>query len=306
MSQFRPGEVWSEREDGDWEACVATAYAMALLYGGVIMPAPYTQAERERLEVRADEPQDLNATDARALEVYGAKLRPASVTSSLSAFLGRPGMGFTATGTGSPIYDPAGTYTHEVMMVGKTATTLTVYDPLAPPGAAPVDRSVSQMAVWATHGLGPNDVREIRQGELAGEEMNPNTQIPIATGRAFGPASVYANEDRSLKLFDMDSGEDMDPVGVYAWPANETDSAGKVSLAPIRVDLIGAGGEDLRVGYIGIDRLTLHEPEPPEPAPPAEDYQAGYEAASQAWADWLSQRPTSPAEDWLEQAPTEP
>jgi hypothetical protein len=306
-SGWRSGEVWTERESGDWEACVATSYAMTLLYGGVSMGAPYTQAERERLEVVADEPQDLSTTDGQARAVYGAVLRGPSTTDR-QAFLNRAGVGYCLTGVGSPLGYQPGTFLHEVMAVGRGDGSVAVYDPLAPAGYGPSTMSVSTLAGWLT-GLGPNDAREIRSGEI-GDEVNPNTQIPVATGRGFGPASVYANEQRSVKLFDLDSSEVMDPVGVYSWPASPTDAAGKVSLAAIRVDLIGAGGEDLRVGYLGIDRLTLHQPEPAPEPPPNGDYDTGYrdgQAAEAArWSGWLGARPVGELESWAATAPRDP
>jgi hypothetical protein len=174
MSQFNPMLVWTEREgdiagtpayEGDWEACVATSYAMGLLYGGVTMPAPYTQAERERLEAVYDEPQDLATSDIKAIQVYGKKLRPPSVTTSKAAFLARPGMGFCLTGTGSPVGAQIGTFMHEVFAVAQSTTVVRVYDPLRAPGSQPTDMTVTALATWMK-GVGSNDVREIRKDEF--------------------------------------------------------------------------------------------------------------------------------------------
>jgi hypothetical protein len=174
-------EVWTEREgdipgtpmnEGDFEACVATSYAMGLLYGGVTMPAPYTQAERERLEVVSREPQDLPATDVKALEVHGHRLRGPSVTSSNAAFLARPGLGFCLTGVGSPVGAQAGSFTHEVFAVALPSGNVRVYDPLQPAGFQPTDKSVSDMAAWMK-GVGARQVREIGKDEFTGgDDMN--------------------------------------------------------------------------------------------------------------------------------------
>jgi hypothetical protein len=179
VSQWQPGRVWTQREldipstplkdESDFEACVATSYAMGLLYGGVTMPAPYTQAERERLEVVFREPQDLSASDAKALEVYGHRLRGPSVTSSKAAFLARPGLGFCLTGVGSPVGAQAGTFTHEVFAVAQSTTTVRVYDPLLSATTRPKDRSVRDLAAWMK-GVGANQVREVRKDELAGAD----------------------------------------------------------------------------------------------------------------------------------------
>jgi hypothetical protein len=171
-------EVWTEREgdiagtpqdEGDFEACVATSYAMGLLYGGVIMPAPYTQPERERLEVVANEPQDLAASDEKALEVHGHRLRGPSVTSSKLAFLARPGLGFCLTGVGSPVGAQAGTFTHEVFAVAQSTGNALVYDPLLPAKSGPKPVSLPALAAWMK-GVGPNQVREVKLDELTGAE----------------------------------------------------------------------------------------------------------------------------------------
>lgn len=205
MSQFRVNEVWTEREgdipgtpqnESDWEACVATAYSMALLYGGVSMAAPYTQAQRELIEyygAPADRDQDLTLSDTKSREVYGVALRGPSVTSSKAAFLARPGLGFCLTGIGSPAGAQAGTFMHEVFAICvPDGRSLAVFDPLLPAGAVPVNRSIARMAVWMK-GLGANDVREVAKGELAaGDAMIENlhglpngSSVQIVPGRPY-------------------------------------------------------------------------------------------------------------------------
>jgi hypothetical protein len=179
MSVFRPDVVWSERETGDFEACVAASYAMGLAYGGVPMAAPYTQAERERLEVVTNEPQDLNTTDTKALAVYGVKLRLPSV-GTVSAFLSRPGIGACLTGIGSPGGFQAGTFTHEVFVVVESSTSVLLYDPLAPIGSAPKRVTVAKMVAWA-QGVRPNDAREVRKDEFGGKAVPLITNVqPVA------------------------------------------------------------------------------------------------------------------------------
>ena len=175
MSQFREMEVWTEREgdipgtpknEGDFEACVATSYAMGLLYGGVSMPNPYSQAERERLEVVSREPQDLPACDIKAIEIYGHRLREPSVTTK-PAFLARPGLGFCLTGVGSPVGAQAGSFTHEVFAVALPSGSIRVYDPLRPAGSQPTDMTVSALAAWMK-GVRAHQVREIKKDEFTG------------------------------------------------------------------------------------------------------------------------------------------
>lgn len=184
MSQFREMEVWTEREgdnpatpnvnEGDWEACVATAYEMGLLFGGVTMAAPYTQAEREKLEAVYDTSQDLSISDGMARAVYGHALRGPTVTSSKAAFLARPGLGFCLTGVGSPVGAQAGTFMHEVFGYARSTTVVRVYDPLRPAGSQPTDMTVAAMAAWMK-GVGPNDVREVARDEFGVTDTTTTT-----------------------------------------------------------------------------------------------------------------------------------
>jgi hypothetical protein len=184
VSQWNPNIVWTEREVGDWEACVATSYAMGLLYGGVTMRAPYTQAQRELLEVTADAPQDLNTTDARARQLFSRTLLLPSVTTSETAFLARPGMGFCLTGVGSPVGAQAGTFTHEVFGVAMSTSVIRVYDPLLPPGAAPIDRSVAHMTAWM-NGIASHQVREIRKDYFVADRTVTATPFIGADGKPY-------------------------------------------------------------------------------------------------------------------------
>src|SRR3970040_18465 len=74
--------VWTEREVGDWEACVITSGLMAIMYGGYTkFPlGAYTQAEREALEIIPDEPTNYAGLDKVFPARYGIKLRPLSTS----------------------------------------------------------------------------------------------------------------------------------------------------------------------------------------------------------------------------------
>lgn len=169
-------QVWTEREgdipgtainEGDWEACVATAYSMALLYGGVKMAAPYTQAQRELLEyygAAADRSQDLNLTDIKSMQVYGVKLRGATPGLTAAAALGRPGIGMCLTTNGSPGGFGTG-FIHEVFWVGVSATAGLLYDPLAPAGSQPQSRTIAYIVPFI-RGLADHQVREVKQWEF--------------------------------------------------------------------------------------------------------------------------------------------
>lgn len=169
-------KVWTEREgdipgtimnEGDWEACVATAYSMALLYGGVKMAQPYTQYQRELIEyygAAADRDQNLDLTDIKSIQVYGVKLRLPSVWSNAAA-LARPGVGMCLTGTGSPGGYATGTFGHEVFWIATSTTAGLLYDPLAPAGSAPLVKSVATMAAWARP-LSATNSREVKAWEF--------------------------------------------------------------------------------------------------------------------------------------------
>lgn len=172
--------VWSEREAGDWEACVVTAYSMGLLYGGVRMAAPYTQAQRELLEAVPDEPQNLTTTDAMSLKVYGVKLRPFS-TGTVADAVTRVGVGICLTGSGSPgtQWQPGFTGGHEIFYVPTSATVGLLYDPLAPNKSNPEVIAASRIVGWARSPT-VGAAREVKQWEFgpppATEEINVITR----------------------------------------------------------------------------------------------------------------------------------
>ena len=160
-------KTWTEREAGDWEACVVTAYAMGLIHGGVKMAAPYTQAEREKLEAVKDSPQDLLTTDAMSHQVYGVSLRKVSTT-TLAGAVSRPNIGLVLTGRGSPgtQWQPGFVGLHEVFYVPTSANSGYLGDPLAT-NLRPFELiAASKILGWAT-GIGSNQAREVRFDEFA-------------------------------------------------------------------------------------------------------------------------------------------
>jgi hypothetical protein len=193
--------VWTERESGDWEACVITAYLMGLLYGGAPIPDPYTQAEREALEVAADEPQDFDTTDTRAQARYGVQLRKLS-TDTIAYAVTRIGVGLVMAGYGGLLI-PTGAPIHAVFYVPATAIAGWLFDPLAPDRSAPVSIAASRMVAWSK-GAGPNDVREVREDEFvpdADVQVRPYptprtwlTKGGVLVGRRLDPAPLVASQ----------------------------------------------------------------------------------------------------------------
>jgi hypothetical protein len=237
MSDWRENEVWSEREVGDFEACVATSYAMGLLYGGVDMAQPYTQAERERLEVTFNEPQNLPTTDTKAQAVYGAKLRPPAAGISKTAFLARPGVGYCLTGTGSPLGLQPGTFIHEVFGVALTREKVMVYDPLARPGSPPAPMTVTALAAWMK-GVADHQVREIRKDELTDMSRRPGSKgagAPIGTF-TMRPGHSLINPTNTAQVFPQPAGGTFDVIAVLDLKTFEGQSIDIDGHSPARND----------------------------------------------------------------------
>lgn len=156
-----PNKVWTERETGDWEACVAASYAMGLLHGGIKMAAPYTQGEREKLEKVKDEPQNFLVTDAMSQAVYGHKLRP--VTIPISQAVMRINVGLVLSGKGSPgrQWQAGFTGNHAVFYVPTSSASGYLGDPLAPNMQLFELITSSRIVAWATP-----DAREVKLNEF--------------------------------------------------------------------------------------------------------------------------------------------
>lgn len=289
MSQFNAARVWTEREAGDWEACVATSYSMGLLYGGFVMAAPYTQKQRELLEVVFDESQDLGASDAKSVQVYGVKLRQPSVTSSKIAFLNRPGTGFCLTGTGSPVGAQAGTFTHEIFAICTGLGMMAVYDPLLPEGAQPRTMTVAALAAWV-RGIAPYQAREVRLNEFAG-----GADAVIESLNGYADGTVIRFEHGKQYQFFSYEGANGGRVS-WAWTAPATGNLDVPCEA--RVDLSGEGPAYFLPkiytapsgSHTNAYLPTQYAPTGPVfPAPPATDPDAAKKAAHDAAVDVAKQ-----------------
>lgn len=83
--------------------------------------------------------------------------------------------------------------------------------------------------------------------------VDPRTHIPVAVCDVAGPTTVFG-DSRGLSLL-IGSWVGSTNVGLYARPSAPT-TAGKPSLVPIRIDLKSGPPEDLRVGWVGVDRVA--------------------------------------------------
>ena len=83
--------------------------------------------------------------------------------------------------------------------------------------------------------------------------LDPRQHLPIAVCDVGGPISVYADSGRRVVLIETWPGAQ--DVGLYA-TAKELMDGTKAALVPIRIDLKSGPPEDLRVGWVGIDRVS--------------------------------------------------
>jgi hypothetical protein len=85
------------------------------------------------------------------------------------------------------------------------------------------------------------------------DELDARKHIPVAVCDVAGPISVYGDSGRRTVLIETWPGATK--VGLYATALSPLDGT-KASLVPIRIDLIGPAADDLRVGWVGIDRVS--------------------------------------------------
>jgi len=111
--------------------------------------------------------------------------------------------------------------------------------------------------IWNTHTGRKDDPLSWKTGLpgpiIEGDDLDPRLHLPVAVCDVLGPTSVYADPDRRVVLIEKWPGATN--VGLYAKPLSPM-AGTKASLAPIRIDLIGAGADDLRVGWVGVDRIS--------------------------------------------------
>jgi len=262
--------VWSERELGDWEACVISSYLEGLVYGGVtnFPKGVYTQAERETLEKVPDEPQDYATTDLVAQARYGVHLRKVSVA-TLAAALARVGVGLVLAGYGS-LNIPTSAPIHSVFYVPTSSVSGLVFDPLAPNQSAGVATPATKVLAWAK-GPGANDAREVMKDEFAKSAGGNMPVIEKLTALPKGSSVQFvANKQYQFFWFDPTNGA----RSSSAWVPKTATAAGAEAL----VDLTGEGpayflpkcfdGSVLRdnmylpIGYVGPNELYT----PPAPS----------------------------------------
>jgi hypothetical protein len=93
---------------------------------------------------------------------------------------------------------------------------------------------------------GPGPIIEV-------DELDPRMHVPVAVCDVLGPLTVYADPGRRVVLIETWPGAQN--LGLYARTLAQPEGL-KAPLVPIRIDLIGIGGDDLRVGWVGVDRVS--------------------------------------------------
>lgn len=106
-----------------------------------------------------------------------------------------------------------------------------------------------------------------------GEDLDAKVDIPVGRVNVAAGGTVYADPEKSAVLIPVWSGAQ----NVQAY----SQRAGTPGLTAIRIDLIGSGGDDLRIGWVGTDKVSL-------PAPPVTDCAPQVAAANLAGqrAEW--------------------
>jgi hypothetical protein len=287
--------VWTEKESGDWEACVAASYLMGLVYGGVTaFPlGVYTQAEREALELIPDEPQDYATTDAQAQARYGVHLRKLS-TGSIADAVTRTGVGLVCTGYGGFLI-PTNASIHSLFYLPTSPTAGLVYDPLANSQSAGVPVTAAQVVTWTAGRAGPNQVREVRDSEFLPPPEEESMYLKGSNPRPMPPGARTTTTEGNYLI--------ADPT-VTPYRALMEIAAGSVIDIDWQVTATEENGVDQWYGaWVGspvappqFGYLSLRICGPVElPAPPA--------GGDEAWRAWYAARPISPLEIWLEEAP---
>lgn len=279
--------VWTEREAGDWEACVIAAGLMALMYGGVYkFPlGAYTQAEREALEPVWDEPTNFSGMNAAFQKRYGIQIRALS-TGSIADAVTRKGIGLLLAGKfgiGS-IANPTvpgtlGAFTHASFFVPLGDGRCLYYEPMDANMSEPRVVSNSQVINWAK-GADANSAREVRQWEFgtlpAGVKMviRPvSEQFSTKTGNSTPGGQFYLEGPgagspkwftQSVSVTSVAQSVDGTYCLVFYW--NGGPAGGEYLWMP-RVNLNPvAGSRDPAAGYA--TNPPDYSPAAPVPAPP--------------------------------------
>lgn len=293
--------VWSERESGDWEACVPASYLIGLVYGGVrnFPLGIYSQAEREALELVPDEPQDYATTDARALARYGVQLRKLS-TGSIADAVTRVGIGLVCTGYGGLLIATEASI-HSLFYLPTSSTAGLVFDPLAPNQSAGVAISAAQVVAWTAGRAGPNQVREVREDEFGDAAMSESTAT--VTLYPEGPRTWYVKASGVLVGYHLDGSTKS--VELAAGSNALADGTATITQDPL---IAPNGSGFVRVingaleGYFVLGS-KVDVPEPPE-LPPGADCDAAVADERAKWTNWLAERPNLGLEAWLDDAPS--
>ena len=85
------------------------------------------------------------------------------------------------------------------------------------------------------------------------DELDPRTHLPVAVCDITGPTPLFSDSRGQGVLVPSFIGALN--VGLYARPVTPP-AAGSLALAAIRVDMKSGPAEDLRIAWVGIDRIS--------------------------------------------------
>lgn len=274
-------QVWSERQDGPWYACVYAAYLAALAVAGhARWPlGVFTNAERWAFEAsQTIKPQgtsgNFTAADQAAATRYGPS-RVLRAAADLAVLLATPGLVIAVAGSNDRLvtrlrrWQPAYTGGHAATIVTLGPAGLLWLDPLAPMSYAGEPISAAELMAW----WNANPVRYFRVGELTVTTvtktlLTPARAVRFAAGtyRGYDPTSLLPTAIVTIAA-----------AGSSALAAASVVIAPAPPWAPTGALLIANGA--LVGRYVPTAGLTLA----PAPPPPPLDCAPAVAARDAAW-----------------------
>jgi hypothetical protein len=246
-------------DDAAWEDCrPSSTIEMLRASGHSTIPATHEEAEALRCDSGRAPTGGTNAGDMirAAQKRYGIVIPPDTAPAAIWAAL-TPGkvasvggsMAVFPDGSRWRRWDPGFSGTHQVCAFRLDATDRVWWcDPLAP------NRYRSGTATLTYDGEWMSKAEFLRFATIGAaimpiigkeDDVDPKVDIPIGRANIAAGGSVYGDPAKSTVL--IASWVGAQGVGVYSQRAG---------LTAIRIDL-GTGGADLRIGWIGNDKVTL-------------------------------------------------
>lgn len=186
--------VWSEQGEAKWRDCMHASILMLMVFGGVL-PAKFklginSSAERERFEDSEGLPESqqeqglvgYSYTDLASWALYDATAHDAT-EAELPGLLATVGVAIALTGNGpglppTPQYPSGFQGNHSITVVPLGGGMVTLLDPLQRSGTTFSPFPVATVLVWHRHLVYGQDIRYVREGELANVTATPPSPNP--------------------------------------------------------------------------------------------------------------------------------